>query len=96
MTTRMPRAAMMFDLGAVRPVVPVVPPRSGLRVGARMGNMLVVHAQHAFDTADHAADRGADHRADRAGNAAAFMKSMRGSARNALGLCRHWSGEECE
>lgn len=61
-----------------------------------MGDMLVVDAQHAFDPADHAADRGADHRADRAGNAAAFMETVRGPARDALGLCRQRNGEECE
>lgn len=85
---------MMLGLGAVRTVVPVVPPRGVLRIGARMGDMLVVHAQHALDAADHAADRSADHRADRAGNAAAFMESMRGPARDALGLCRQRNGEE--
>ena len=43
-------------------------------------------AEHAFDAADHAADRGADDRADRSGDPVAFMEPVRGAARDTLGL----------
>ena len=46
----------------------------------------LIDAEHAFDAADHAADRCADDRADRAGDAVALMETMRGAAGNALRL----------
>ena len=57
------------------------------RIGeVRIRDVALVDAEHAFDAADHATDRGADHRADRTRDAVAFMKSMRRAARHALRL----------
>src|SRR6185369_6094147 len=63
----------------------------------RIGDAVrMVDAEHAFDAADHAADRGADHRADRAGDAVALLKPVRGSARNALRLRGQRRRDACE
>ena len=66
--------------------------------------MRMVNAEHALDPADHAANRGADHRADRARDAVAFVKAVRGPARNALRLrgqrrrdgCEKYAREYCQ
>src|SRR4051794_27669318 len=58
--------------------------------------MLIVDPEHALDAADHTADRGADHGADRPRDAAAFVKSMRGAARDALRLRRQRRCDRCD
>jgi hypothetical protein len=45
-----------------------------------------VEAEDAFDATNHATDGRADDRADRTGDTVAFTKTMRGAARDALGL----------
>src|SRR5204863_43606 len=62
----------------------------------RVGRAALVDAERALDAADHAADRGADDCADRPGDAVAFMKSIRGPARDALRLRGHRRREQCE
>jgi hypothetical protein len=56
----------------------------------------VLDAEHALDAADHAADRRADDCADRPGNAVAFVKSMRGTARHTLRLRCHRRAHQCK
>lgn len=53
----------------------------------------LIDAEHAFDAADHAADRGANDRADRTGDAVALMETMRGAAGDALRLGGKRHGE---
>ena len=50
------------------------------------GSAMLVDTEHAFDAADHAADRRPDDRADRTRDPVALVKSMRRAARNALRL----------
>ena len=57
--------------------------------------MALIDAEHAFDAADHAADRRPDHCADRARDQVAFVQSVRRAARNALRLRRHRKREHC-
>ena len=56
----------------------------------------LVNAEHTFDAADHAADRGAEYGADRSGDAIALIEAMRGAAGNALRLRGERHGEHCE
>jgi len=52
-----------------------------------------VEAEDAFDATNHATDGRADDRAHRTGDAVAFTKTMRGAARDALGLRGDRQGE---
>src|SRR6202051_5023527 len=77
---------------AMVPIVAAVMPRSRLyRIISDV--VAPIEAEHAFDAADHAADGRADDCADRTGDTVAFMKTMRGAARYALGLRGDRQGE---
>jgi hypothetical protein len=53
----------------------------------------LIGAEHAFDAADHATDRGANDRADRTGDAIAFIEPMRGAAGDTLRVRGQRHGE---
>jgi hypothetical protein len=61
-----------------------------------VGCVAVIDAEHALDAADRAADRSTNYGADGTGDAAAFMKAMRGAAGNALRLRGERECERCK
>jgi hypothetical protein len=82
------------------PVVPIV-----VMIDDRARRLLLVlsvalvHAEHAFHTPDHSADRATDDRTERTSYAITFVKSVGGAAGNAagrlgLGRERHGEGRE--
>jgi hypothetical protein len=63
---------------------------------AGVRRVAMIDAEHALDTADHAADRRSDNRADRARDAPALVKSVGRATRHALRLRRHRREAKCE
>jgi hypothetical protein len=57
---------------------------------------LLVHTEHAFDSADNATDRAADNRADRPCHAAAFIEPVGDTTRHTLRLRGNRRRQRCE
>jgi hypothetical protein len=82
---------------SVMMVMPVMPVTPMMPVVRRLTHVVaLVEAEHTFNAADHAADRGTNHGADRAGDAVTLIEAMRGAAGDALRLCGERYGEHCE
>jgi hypothetical protein len=86
--------------GAVRHLLVmmvVMPVMTMMTVVRRLAHVVtLVDAEHSFDAADHAANRGADDRTDRAGDTVALIEAMRSAAGNALRLSGERHRKHCE